>query len=94
MSKQKSRDDSSWEDLRVMLHSLDRCCHDVGLSISARKTKSMTMLPENHWQVPEPVHLCGSNGPMEAVSFSYLGSVLFDDCSLDAEVSVHISRAS
>jgi hypothetical protein len=50
----------------------------------------MAVLP---WQTPVPIQLPGSSDPVEAVSFPYLGSVLADDCSLDAEVSARISKA-
>ena len=56
---------------------------------------SMAVLPDGQWQVPVPIQLRDSNDPVEvASSFTYLGSVLADDCSLDAEVSARISRAS
>ena len=78
-----------------MLQSLDEHCHEMGLSISARKTKTMAVLPDCHWQAPVPVHLNSSNDSVEAISsFSYLCSVLSDDCSLETKVSACISRTS
>ena len=86
---------NSWEDLQALLTSLDQHCQSMGVTISARKTKSMAVLPDGQWQLPVPIQLRGSSDPVKvASSFTYLGSVLADYCSLDAEVSARISRAS
>ena len=91
---------ASWDDLKVMLQSLDEKCRQLGLTISTKKTKTMAVLPsgdsdgEQHPR-PEVITLHPNSDPVEVVSsFEYLGSIMSDDCSLSAEVEARISKAS
>ena len=92
---------ASREDLKAMLETLDEKCQQKGLPIS--KTKTTAVLPhgdteEGLYPKPESVtQLHPNSDPInrEVVSsFEYLGSTMSVDCSLNAEVGAHISKAS
>ena len=85
------------ESLEGMLHSLNRSCTDMGLTISTQKTKIMAFLPSSSDQQshPQPVSLSPDREPVEVVNkFQYLGSVITSTCTLDEEVDSRISKAS
>ena len=86
-----------WEDLKVLLQSLDEKCQEMGLIINTKKTMTMAiLLPEytEGEQYPKLITLHHSSDPIEVVSsFRYFGSTMSDDCSLTAEVEARISKA-
>ena len=86
---------NSWEDLRVMLNSLEARCSDLGLTISCRKTKLLAVLPSDSYPKPSPVSLRPGGDPLDVVScFEYLGSIVSDDCSADGEIDSRVTKAS
>ena len=87
----------NWSDLTSMLDSLSNCCRRLGLTISCKKTKSFAVIPPESLDVqsPEPIHLVPGDEPIQVVSnFQYLGSIVQNDCRLDAEVNSRICKAS
>ena len=71
---------------------MDESCSEMGLTISARKTKIMAVLPtpqagQQHEQ-PRQVQLQRTDDTVDVVEeFEYLGSTVASDCGLDKEVS-------
>ena len=64
---------ASWEDLKVMLQSLNEKCQEMGLTISTKKTKTMAVLPPENTegeqsQKPESIKLHHSSDPIEVYS--------------------------
>ena len=86
---------SSWSDLETMLVSLNTQCTAMGLSISQKKTKTLAVLPSPSCQPPVTILLSPDADPVKLVtSFQYLGSTVSWDCSVGAEVSSRIVKAS
>ena len=78
----------NWEDLTVMLSSLATHCRALGLTISCKKTKCLAVLPSQSNQLLEAIQLSPSDDPIEIVSyFQYFGSVMYDNCNSDIELS-------
>ena len=76
----------SWDDLKYMVESLNKHCRDMGLIISCSKTKIMGVLPSSATQKPESLVIHPGECPVEVVPrFRYLGSIVQDDCTTDAE---------
>ena len=87
----------NWSDLTAMLDSLSTCCKMLGLTISCKKTKSLAVLPSEGPQIqsPVPIHLVPGGEPIEVVShFQYLGSIVQNDCGMEAEINSRICKAS
>ena len=57
----------SWDDIKSMVESLNKHCHDMGLSISCSKTKTMGVLPSSTTQKPEPLVLHPGECSVEVV---------------------------
>ena len=53
----------------------------------------LVVLPNSTHQQPEPLSLHPDQDTVEVV-FQYLGSIVADDCTTDAEVALRISKAS
>jgi hypothetical protein len=86
---------NSWEDLKAMLESLEARCSDLGLTISCKKTKLLAVLPSDSYPKPSPVSFRPGDDLIDVVShFEYLGSVVSDNCSANAEIDSRISKAS
>ena len=78
----------NWADLTTMLDSLTTNFKKLGLTISCKKTKTLAVLTNPGAQSPAPVQLIPGGKPIEVVShFQYLGSIVQNDCGMDAEVS-------
>ena len=87
----------NWSDLTAMLDSLSTCCKKLGLTISCKKAKSLAVLPSEGPQIqsPVPIHLVPGDEPIKVVShFQYLGSIVRNDCGMDAEINSRICKAS
>ena len=85
----------SYTGLTTLLESLDSTCRHMGLTINYKKTKLLAVLPTEDSSPPSPILLHPECDPIEVVpSFQYLGSTVSDDCTVDAEVSVRITKAS
>ena len=76
-------------DLQNMLDTFKQCCSNFGLTISLKKTVTMSQ-----GQDPtEPFNIAGTE--LERVhKFTYLGSTMSDSLSLTDELSTRIGKAS
>ena len=55
----------------------------------------MTVLPPGQADLAVPVALHSSEADIKVVdNFAYLGCLVTDDCSVDAEINSHIEKAS
>lgn len=85
---------NSMDELEEMLLDLDQGCSEMGLSISAQKTKILAVTNDLH-DIPRRVTLQSVDELVEVVEeFEYLGSVVTSVCMLDREISVWICKAS
>ena len=81
--------------LTTLLASLDSTCRIMGLSINYKKTKLLSVLPNDDIQPPSPILLHPDCDPIEVVtSFQYLGSIVSNECTSDIEISSRITKAS
>ena len=85
----------SMDELEEMLQDLDESCNEMGLTISARKTKIMAVGAEQQHEAPREVQLQRAGEPVGIVDeFEYLGSTVVTGCGLDTEISMRIRKAS
>ena len=85
----------SYEGLITLLQSLDSTCHHMRLTISYKKTKLLSVLPDDNAQLPTPILLHPDSDPVEVVpSFQYLRIIVSIDCTSDAEILSRITKAS
>ena len=85
---------NSMDELEEMLLDLDQSCNQMGLSISARKTKILS-ITSNQQEFPRRVTLQSADEPVDVIEeFEYLGSVVTSSCELDREISTRIRKAS
>ena len=84
---------SSHRDLQHLCNSLANAAGKFGLKISIDKTKSMYQAPPRlTYQAPE-IHVEGEK--LEAVkNFKYLGSIVSDNNTMDAEIAARLVRAN
>ena len=84
---------SSQEDLQRLCDSFANSARKFGLKISIDKTESMYQAPPRvPYQAPE---ICGEGVTFKAVkNFKYLGSIVSDNNSMDAEIAAHLVRAN
>ena len=88
---------NTWSDKTSMLESLSSCCKRLGLTISCKKTKSLSVLPQGGPDIttPQPIYLILGEEPVEVVSSSqYQGSIVQDDCGMETEIDCRICKAS
>ena len=79
----------SEKDLQTLLDRFSHACQDFNLTISLNKTKTMGQ------GTTAPPSITINNYTLEAVSnFTYLGSTITSNLSLDAEVSSRIGKAA
>ena len=84
----------SADELEEMLLEMDKSCNEMGLTISAQKTKIMAVT-EDQEKKPGQVHLQLVDEPVDIVEeFEYLGSIVTANCELDREVNTRIRKAS
>ena len=77
-------------ELQSLMDCFSQACKDFGLTISLKKTKSWDRTQRHrrghcHRQPRTPHALC---------QFTYLGSTITDDLSLDAEIGKRIRKAA
>ena len=84
---------SSHEDLQRLCDSFANAASKFGLKISIDKTKSMYQPPPRMaYQAPD-IHVEGNK--LKAVkTFKYLGSIVSDNNSMDAEIDARLVRAN
>ena len=79
----------SEEDFQILLDNFARACNDFGSTISLKKTQVMNQ------NSLHPASLRINNCDLVEVSeFTYLGSTIAENISLDAEISRRIGRAA
>ena len=77
------------EDLQQLIDKLSHACKEFGLTISIKKTKVMGQ------GIVSPPSINIDNVTLDAVdSFTYLGSTIESNLSLDAEINIRISKAA
>ena len=75
--------------LQQLVDRLSFACKEFTLTISIKKTHVMAQDVEN------PPSICIGNTTLDCVdSFTYLGSTVFSNLSLDAELSTRLARAA
>ena len=78
--------------MEEVLRSLDVVCSGLGLSISTKKSKILAL---SLGASLGAVHLNSKEEPVAVVEqFEYLGSTISQNCTLDRENSVHITKAA
>ena len=87
---------SNIEDLECLVTSLNNTCAKFGLKMNLKKTKFMSISPNNITRLNiTPTLQMSDDTNIERVSqFKYLGSILRSDISVDAEVESRINRAA
>jgi hypothetical protein len=81
------------EDMQTLINCFAESSKRFGLTISIKKTQVL-YLPPPHVSSAKPAISIG-NDILEVVeSFTYLGSTISADCSIDAEITNRISKAS
>ena len=83
----------SVEDMQILMNSFADACRRYGLTISIKKTQVMYIPPRGLPYIV-PVVAVGSETLQAVEQFTYLGSTMSSDCSLDAEITNRISKAS
>lgn len=81
------------EDMQVLMNCFADACRRFGLTISIKKTQVM-YIPPPGLPYTTPVVAVGSETLQAVEQFTYLGSTMSSDCSLDAEITNRISKAS
>ena len=77
------------EDLQQLMDILSHACKEVGLTISITKTKVMGR------SIVSPPSINIDNVTHDAVDgFTYLGSTIDSNLSLEAEISIRIAKAA
>ena len=68
----------------------------MGLSISSKKSKILAICPSiSLGASPRDVDLNSEEEPVAIMEeFEYLGSTIFQECTLDREISVRITKAA
>ena len=78
----------SEDHLQILMDRFSRACEDFSLTISLKKTQVMA-------QEADPPNITINDYTLEVVhQFTYLGSTITDDVSLDAEINKRIGRAA
>ena len=77
------------QDLKCLIDRLSQACKDFGLTISLKKTNVMGQ------EVDTPPVITIDNYNLDVVhQFTYLGSTISDNLSLDAEINRRIGKAA
>ena len=77
------------ESLRRLMNVFSQACKDFGLTISLKKTNVVGQ------DVPTPPTIVIENYQLEVVhQFTYLGSTISDNLSLDVEINKRIGKAA
>ena len=85
---------SSRDELEEILLGLNQSCNEMGLSISAHKTKILVGTSVQQ-EAPRSVTLQNADEPVDVVEeLENLGSIVTSVCGLDREINVRIRKAS
>ena len=77
------------QELQRLMDRFSQACTDFGLTISLKKTNVMSQ------DVDTPPAICINDHQLEVVhQFTYLGSTISDNLSLDAEINKRIGKAA
>lgn len=81
------------EDMQLLLNSFAVSARRFGLTINVRKTQILCLPVHGIPAIPPSIIVNGNN--LEVVdSFTYLGSNVATDCSLDTEITSRIAKAT
>jgi len=84
----------SEDDLQSMVHLFSTACKDFGLTISLKKTQVLVQDTRRDAEVAKP-NISIDNTILDVVKeFTYLGSTVSDNLSLDNETNKRIGKAS
>ena len=81
------------EDMQLLMNNFAASCQRFGLTISVKKTQVM-YIPPPGVQYTAPVVTVGQETLQAVEQFTYLGSTMSSDCSIDAEITNRIAKAS
>ena len=81
------------EDMQILMNRFSTAAQQFGLTISVKKTQVM-YIPPPGVQYTIPVVTVGQETLQAVEQFTYLGSTVSSDCSIDAEVTNRIAKAS
>ena len=77
------------EDLQQLIDKLSHACKEFGLTITIKKTKVMGQC------IVSPPSININNVTLDAVdSFTYLGSTIYSNLPLDAEINIRTAKAA
>ena len=77
------------EELQQLISQFSHTCKEFGLTISIRKTEVMGQ------DVPSPPSITINNQLLEVADhFTYLGSIISSNLSLDCKIDKHIAKAA
>ena len=77
------------EDLQQLMDRLSQACKEFGLTISIKQTKVMGQ------SIVSPPSINIDNVTLDAVDrFTYLGSTIDSNLSLDAEINIRVAKAA
>lgn len=79
----------SEETLQQLIERLDHACNEFGLTISLQKTNGMAQDVGN-----VPCISIGDHTLEVVIDFAYLGSIISNKLSLDAELNTRIRKAA
>lgn len=79
--------------LEEMLQDLDECCNEMGLIISALKTRIMTVGETQQQNAARNVHLQLVEEPVSIVNeFEYLQGTVMSHCGLNREINTRMRK--
>ena len=81
------------DDMQEMVNSFANAAARFGLQINIKKTEYMFQPAPGTASIAKDIFINGE--PLKKVSsFSYLGSVISDDCAVDKDIAVRLQKAS
>ena len=80
-------------DMQILMNSFTDASRSFGLTISITKTQVM-YIPPRGLPYTVPVVTVGNETLQAVEQFTYLGSTVSSDCSLDSEITNRVSKAS
>ena len=83
----------SADDVQEIVNSFVKAAISFGLQINIKKTECMFQLIPGTVNAVKDVFVNGE-ALKRVSSFSYLGSVLSDDCSVDKNIAAHLQKAN
>ena len=83
----------SVNDMQELVHAFEDAASSFGLQINVKKTEYMFQPAPGTTNIAENIYINGE-ALKKVSSFSYLGSVISDDCTVDRDITVRLQKAS